>query len=56
METIITVLTVLALLLINTAIMLYQPRTKAGLIIYTILIVPAFMLLFSAICIILAGG
>ncbi len=56
METIITVLTVLALILINTAILMYEPRTRIGAIGYAILVVPAFFLLLSAMCLILAGG
>lgn len=57
MNTFAMLITILALAFIETGIMMYQPRTKVGSIVYTLLFIPAaFFLFIGAIVIMQTGG
>ena len=49
-------LTVIALVLVQTAFILYQPRTNAGLAFYLIFIIPVSVLLIAAMSIVAQLG
>lgn len=56
MQVLATIMTIFALALVETVIMMYQPRTKVGSIFYELLLIPASIILFIAVIIIAQTG